>query len=101
MGTRVQLHQTLVTLLGSDNVYFQPPPNIQMQYPAIVYNRTNDDTMFADDNPYKVTRRYSVQAIDANPDSTLPDKIAQLPMCVSDRNFSVNNLNHWNYNLYF
>lgn len=101
MGSRVQLQTILETLLGGKNVYFQPPPTVQMQYPAIVYNRTSNDTEFADNSGYMTTRRYSVQVIDADPDSVLPDKLSTLPMCISDRFFTVNNLNHWNFNLYF
>ncbi len=40
----------LVSLLGSDNVYFQPPPTVKMQYPCIVYKRDYLNTEFADNN---------------------------------------------------
>lgn len=101
MASRAHLHQILETLLGSKNVYFQPLPSVQMQYPAIVYKRTSNDTEFADNSGYMISRRYSVQGIDADPDSVLPDKLSTLPMCISDRFFTVNNLNHWNFYLYF
>ena len=39
--TREELHELLVSVLGSRNVYFQPPESIRMQYPAIVYARNN------------------------------------------------------------
>ena len=34
---RLELHEILCTILGSRNVYFQPPESIKMNYPAIVY----------------------------------------------------------------
>lgn len=72
-----------------------------MQYPAIVYNRDYADTTFAGNAPYRYTKRYQVTVIDRNPDSTIPDHIAQLPMCTYNRFFAANGLNHDVFVLYF
>ena len=40
MKTRYELHEFLCEILGSRNVYFQPPESVKMKYPAIVYERT-------------------------------------------------------------
>jgi hypothetical protein len=72
-----------------------------MQYPAIVYERDRASTDFADDNPYRITKRYQVTVIDRNPDSVIPDKVAALPMCVLNRHYVASNLNHDVFNLYF
>jgi hypothetical protein len=101
MAQRLELQTLLVTLLGSNNVYFQPPPTVKMQYPCIVYHRDNSDTIFADNNPYKIDKRYQVTVIDANPDSDIPDKVAALPLCSYDRFYTADNLNHDVYNLFF
>jgi hypothetical protein len=101
MAPRLDLQAVLETLLGSENVYFQPPENIQMQYPCIVYQRYNAHTRFADDAPYTVTRRYQVTLVDADPDSPIFEKVASLPMCLHNRFFVVNNLNHDVFNLYY
>lgn len=101
MGTRLELQTLLETVLGSGNVYFQPPETLKMQYPCIVYNRDYAITNFADNKPYANTKRYSVTVIDRNPDSLIPDKIADLPMCLFVRHMTVNNLNHDIYNIYF
>src|SRR6188768_2836768 len=74
MGQRLQLQSQLEELLGSRNVYFQPPTNVQMQYPCIVYNRDSANSQYADDIPYRFTKRYQVTAIDQDPDSTIADK---------------------------
>jgi hypothetical protein len=97
---RLQLQQLLEDILGSRNVYFQPPPNVVMQFPAIVYRRDNARTEYADNNPYQNTKRYQVTVIDRNPDSDIPDKVARLPMCSYNRFFVVDNLNHDVFNLY-
>ena len=101
MGQRLDLHALLVGLLGSSHVYFQPPPNVQITYPCIVYKRDSTDTQFADNTPYIRTPRYQVTVIDANPDSETPDKIENLPSCVRNRSFATAGLNHTVFTLYF
>ena len=101
MGQRSALHSLLVSLLGSEAVYFQPPENLKMTYPCIIYRRNKIETSFADNNPYSLTKRYQVMVVDRNPDSDIPDKIAQLPMTIFDRHYVAENLNHDVFNIYF
>lgn len=98
---RLQLQALLEMVLGSPNVYFQPPPNVQMQYPCIVYKRDIADTKFAGNKPYRFTQRYQVTVIDRNPDSDITGLVAFLPMCIYLRFFTVNGLNHDVFNIYF
>ncbi len=98
---RLQLQAVLEALLGSEHVYFQPPASVQMMYPCIVYSRDFASTAFADNNPYRFTKRYQVTIIDRNPDSEIPDKVAKLPMCTFNRHFTAANLHHDVYDLYF
>jgi hypothetical protein len=83
------------------HVYFQPPATVQMVYPCIVYQRDNAITEFAGNKPYGYTTRYQVTSIDKNPDSVVPLRIAEQPMCLFNRFFVVDSLNHDVYNLYF
>lgn len=107
MGTRLELHNRLVSIMKSvdhslaDHVYFQPPSNIRMKYPCIVYERSTGDTQFADNYPYIFKIRYQITVIDKNPDSPIPAKVAQLPMCTMDRHFVSDNLHHDVLNCYF
>jgi hypothetical protein len=101
MAPRLELQALLVTLLGSENVYFQPPPTIQLKYPCIVYERNSEEAEFADDKPYRTTRRYTLTHIDRDPDSEVLNKLSMLPMCVYDRYFAADNLNHDVYNIFF
>lgn len=101
MDKRLQLQELLESILGSRNVYFQPPTNVQMSYPCIVYKRDYMDTKFAGNKPYSQTKRYLVTVIDRDPDSLIPDKISSLPMCTFDRHYTADNLNHDSYSLYF
>lgn len=101
MAQRLELQTLLIGILGSDNVYFQPPPTVQMNYPCIVYHRDYELKNHADDKPYKKRMRYSVTVIDRDPDSPIPNKISDLPMCTFDRFYTAHNLNHDVYKLFF
>ena len=101
MGQRLELQDLLVSILELDNVYFQPPPSLIMKYPCIVYRRDYELVNHADDLRYKYMKRYLVTVIDRNPDSGIPDKIAELPMCTYDRFYTADNLNHDVYKLFF
>lgn len=96
---RLLLHQILETF--TDHVYFQPPTNIQLEYPCIIYKRDFADTKFANDKPYNNTKRYMVTIIDRDPDSVIPDKVAEMPMSLFNRFYTADNLNHDVYNVYF
>jgi len=101
MSRRIDLQNLLIGLLGTSNVYFQPPATITMSYPCIVYERTRINTDFADNNPYGIYTQYKVTVIDKNPDSPIPMKIAALSRCIYDRHYAVDNLNHDVFNLYY
>lgn len=101
MAPRLQLQALFETLLGTDYVYFQPNQNITMQYPCIVYQRDDLDTVFANNSPYRKTTRYQVTVIDRNPDSAIPAKVASLPLTTFGRFYVADNLNHDVYELYF
>lgn len=101
MPRRLELQTRLERLLESDHVYFQPPANVEMKYPCIVYKRDSVDTKFANDYPYVCETRYQVMVIDPNPDSEIPSKLAKLPKCKFDRNYTANNLNHDVYYIYY
>jgi hypothetical protein len=101
VASRQELQDLLKSLLGSENVYFQPPPADKIAYPCIIYNRERMDTDFADNKPYKHKKRYQVTVIDRDPDSVIHEKVAALPMCSYDRFYTADNLNHDVYNLFF
>lgn len=101
MERRLKLQEILENLLGTDNVYFQPPETLRIEYPCIIYSWATGDTQFADDIPYIFFRRYQITVIDANPDTDIPNKVAQLPMCTMDRTYKTDNLNHYIFNMYY
>lgn len=100
-GERLDLQNLLAALQHGLNVYFQPPPNVMMMYPAIVYNRDLNNVEYADDLAYSTKTRYQITVIDPDPDSLIPDKVAALPYTRMVRHFTTEGLNHDIYNLYF
>jgi len=85
MAQRLDLQQVLVEILGSNNVYFQPPPTIQLVYPCIIYKRDDVDVKHANNETYSYTKRYQVTVIDRDPDSEIPDRVLTLRRCTYDR----------------
>lgn len=88
-------------ILGSPHAYFQPPANVQMSYPAIVYALKGIDTIRADNGVYITLPHYELTLIDKNPNSPYISKLLTLPYCRFDRHFKADNLNHFTFILYF
>ena len=101
MPSRLELQDLFETLLGSPNVYFQPPESKKMEYPAIVYGLEDIENTFANDGVYLSKRKYLVTVIDEDPDSEIVVKISQLPTCRFNRHFESDNLNHDVFTLYY
>lgn len=95
MARRLDFQRKLCQVLGSKNVYFQPPATIKMQYPCIVYSRSTIQSNKADDKHYFGLTRYTVTYIDTNPDSEMPyDLIKAFEYASYDRYYSADNLHH-------
>lgn len=101
MDRRVNLQNSLEVLLGSGNVYFQPPDNVTLSYPAIVYKLDDMETRHANDLPYTINVRYQLTYIDRRPNSPVLEKLVRLRSCSFDRAFTSEGLNHAIYNLYY
>jgi hypothetical protein len=99
MAPREQLQSKLETIIS--NVYFQPPTNVQMMYPCIVYERARAYTEYADNEPCQVVKQYQLTMISRDPDETAWDAIAKLPMSTHERFYVADNLNHDVFNIYF
>lgn len=100
MDRRLELQQKLEEILGSGNVYFQPPQDRKLQYPCIVYKLDSAITRFADNNPYKYDKRYQVTYIDRRVDPTIPDKLAMMHRTVFSTWFASDGLNHHVFSTY-
>lgn len=91
---RLELHNELVKLLGSNNVYYRPPENLKMQYPCIRYKKEDILINHANNHPYRKTDRYQITVIDKKPDNEVIDKLLELPMSGFATHYESDNLNH-------
>lgn len=101
MATRLKLQSKLETLLGSRNVYYQPPASKQMSYPAIKYSKTKIDSKHANNKKYLNKTRYEIIVIDRLPDNQVIEKLLELPYSSFDRHYESDNLNHDVITLYY
>lgn len=87
--------QTLLEGLGFTKVYEEPPTNIQLEYPCLVWEPDSAVTTHADNIPYFHKRRYSLTMISRGPiPQDLYDKVAGLPTSTFNRFFRAANLHH-------
>lgn len=101
MDRRWHLQAKLESILGSTNVYFQPPETIRMQYPCIVYTRRDIETIRADNRNYLSNVRYDITLISRDPDEPVLFDLIQLDKCQYDRHYVSNGLHHDTLTLYY
>lgn len=101
MDKRLKLHELLCEVLGSKNVYYQPPASLLMRYPAIVYSRQDIENTSANNSIYKQDHVYQIIVIDSDPDSEIVHNVSRIPRIQFDRHYAADNLNHDVFTLYY
>lgn len=102
MGTRLELHDELCAILGSSNVYFQPPASVLMKYDAIRYELSEKNIKRANDRIYSITNQYDLVYITTNPESTIPDEILRhFQLCRFGSPYTKDNLYHYPFTLFY
>lgn len=84
-----------------DNVYYSPPPDLEIKYPCIIYDLADISSLNANNTRYINMTRYTVMAIDLDPDSELVGAIYQLPYSSFSRKYVSDGLNHFVFSIYF
>lgn len=98
--SRKELQKILEGVLGSRNVYFQPPENIKLKFPCIIFELSSLNRDYADNIPYVGAIRYSVMYVSRTPDDETFDKLSMLPYCWFERPYVADNLNHYIFRIY-
>lgn len=101
MADRLDLQQVLEDILGSRNVYYNPPPSLQMKYDAIRYTDKVNWDAFANNKRYAKMNCYEVILITKKRRQELVDKMLELPYCSYDRTYKADNLDHDVFTIYF
>lgn len=95
LPNRTVLHQELVTTSGTNRVYFQPPENIKLQYPCVIYTRSSVRPRHANDQVYTTHDLFTVTYISKDPDDQAPDRmLSGIRGARFDRSYASNNLHH-------
>lgn len=92
--TRLTLQTKLEDLLGSKHVYYQPPENLKMEYPAIRYSKSDEEDIYANNIKYLSMSVYDLVVIDKKPDNSVIKKLLELPYSEFDRHYVADGLNH-------
>lgn len=98
---RLDLQAKFEEILGSRNVYFNPPENLKLQYPCIIYNISGVYRRDADNSLYGYMNRYTVTLIDKKPDSEFYVPLLSMRYCTFDRSYKSEGMNVFSFNLYF
>lgn len=104
--TRDDLQRELEDILGSKNVYYEPPASVKMKYPCIVYtlarlhNRSaNNGPVYIRYDSYTVTYITRTQEITRTEDSVC-EKLLAMGGSAFDRDFTSDNLYHYVFTVY-
>ena len=103
MRTWSDLQAILQEIMGDDGkAYFQPPENLKLHYPCIVFDRSGARIARADNISYRTTKSYTITLITKSADNDkYLDKLLELPMLTFDREFITDGLVHEVFSIYF
>lgn len=99
--SRLNLHAVLESIIGNENVYFQPPTSTRIKYPCIIYNLAGIPKKYADNKSYIKHYEYTVTYIDQNPDNDIVDKLSDLQYTELTKSFATQGLYHYVYSINF
>lgn len=101
MTRRQQLH-TELKALGLTNVYFQPPENVKLIFPCLIYKIARFRPEYADDRPYAMSKRYNLLYITKDPDDLMPDTLAEaFPTIIHNTSYVNDTMYHHSFDLYY
>ena len=102
MATREKLHRKLVTILGTDKVYYQPSAGSTIQYPCVVYHLDDIQKLNADNVTYRLKHRYSVTYMTTrSPNQQIIDELTSMPLTKFNTRFINENVYHTVFTVYF
>lgn len=102
MPSRIDMQAKLEHILGSRNVYFEPPESVMLRYPCFVYKRRPTSLRRADDSAYTRINHYEVTYISKDPDSGIIDTMLDnYQMCSHSQTFTTDTLSHEVFDVYY
>lgn len=100
MRTYKDLLHLLQQAVPHNRVYFQPPENLNIGYPAVVFHLSKIEIDRASDVPYKGAKEYSVTLITKDPEPDVIDEILKIPYSSLDTTYISDGMNHFVFTIY-
>lgn len=100
MRTYRDLLHLLKKAVDNNRVYFQPPENLKIGYPAVIFHLSKIKLDHADNVPYKGAREYSVTLITNEPEPEVLDEILKIPYTTLDTTYITDGMNHFVFTTY-
>lgn len=101
MASRIELQAKLEELLGSRNVYYNPPTSLNMEYDCIRYSLSTIVGKKADNINYSKVNQYDLMVISRRSDPEVIGKLLDLPYCTMGTAYISDNLHHYPFTLYY
>lgn len=102
MKSRLELHKKLCTILGSSNVYYDPPESIKLKYPCIIYHQSSGDHVYSGNKTYLFTKSYELTTISKKADDDLVNRIiSEFEMIRHGSVYTADTLFHNTFTLYW
>lgn len=100
MVNRQAFQKRMEELLPGVPIYFQPPSNIRMTYPAVVYSLKDVDKLVGNNSVVHVEYVYEVVAISRDPDDAMLSILSGIPTSSFDRSYIFDGLYHNVFSIY-
>lgn len=91
---RLKLHQMLKDFTDDGNVYYQPPSNVKLEYPCIIYSLRDLESNRADNADYVDHAIFDISYIHREVDDEALGALFSLPYTIFDRHYVSENLYH-------
>lgn len=101
---RISLHYKLDEILKrhyttkdpeDERVYYNPPANIHLKYPCIIYREVDIKSKNASDRRYHISKEYSVMVVTKARDSNIHEEILdEIPYSNYNMSYIQDNMNH-------
>lgn len=101
---RIQLHEKLCSILGSRNVYYDPPENVKMQFDCIVYSLSQVNQVYANNFTYTYSPGYLITIVTRTPEAQtriVDELMKTFPYAGWDRVYVTDHLHHAVVSIYF
>ena len=95
MDSRIKLHTELVEILGTTHAYYQPPESVKIEYPAIIYKKSDIINSHAGNSVYSQNNKYQIIVADKNPDSDIVKKVSKMDTCRFAKHYTSKNMNYY------